>query len=135
MRRNTSGLKQSARLRSEQTMERTLAALDRMAASDRDINFRTVAAEAKVSTAWLYSQEEVRVRIMRSRRTTNRRGIASASAKQDRERLSRQNILTTLRLRIKTLEEKNRELTELLERAYGVIAQTSACSEKSPRLG
>ena len=26
--------------------------------------------------------------------------------------------------RIKTLEERNRELTELLERAYGVIAQT-----------
>jgi hypothetical protein len=25
---------------------------------------------------------------------------------------------------IKTLEEKNRELAELLERAYGVIAQT-----------
>jgi hypothetical protein len=27
-----------------------------------------------------------------------------------------------LRLRIKTLEERNRELAELLERAYGVIA-------------
>jgi len=39
-------------------------------------------------------------------------------------RLSKQNILATLRLRIKTLEEKNRELTELLERAYGQIAQT-----------
>jgi hypothetical protein len=46
------------------------------------------------------------------------------SAKQDREHQSRQNIVAALRLRIKTLEEKNRELTELLERAYGVIAQT-----------
>jgi hypothetical protein len=44
------------------------------------------------------------------------------------ERLSRQNIVATLRLRIKTLEERNRKLTELLERAYGVIAQTSACN-------
>jgi hypothetical protein len=40
-----------------------------------------VAAEAKVSTAWLYRQEELRA-------------------------------------------ESNRELTEQLERAYGVIAQT-----------
>ena len=83
-----------------------------------------MAAEAKVSTAWLYGQEELRVRIMRSRRTTNHREFASASAAQDRERLSRQNIVTTLRLRIEILEERNRELTELLERAYGVIAQT-----------
>jgi len=35
-----------------------------MDAYDREINFRTVASEAKVSTAWLYGQEESRVRIM-----------------------------------------------------------------------
>jgi hypothetical protein len=32
--------------------------------------------------------------------------------------------MATLRLRTKALEEKNRELAELLERAYGVIAKT-----------
>jgi hypothetical protein len=68
-------------------------------------------------------QEELRVRIMRSRRATSHRVAPSASAAQDRERLSRQNIVATLRLRIKTLEERNSELTELLERAYGVIAE------------
>jgi hypothetical protein len=102
-------------------MERALAALHRMDASDRDINFRTVASEAKVSTAWLYGQEELRVRIMRSRKTTSHMA-PPASASQDRERLSRQNILAILRLRIKTLEEKNRELTALLELAYGRLA-------------
>ncbi len=121
MRRNIAGLKRSARLRSEQTMERALAALHRMDASDRNINFRTVASEGKVSTAWLYGQEEMRVRIMRSRKTTSLMA-PPASASQDRERLSRQNILATLRLRIKTLEEKNRELTALLELAYGRLA-------------
>ena len=78
MRRNMTGLKRSARLRSEQAMERTLAALHRMDTADREINFRTVAAEAKVSTAWLYGQEELRIRITRSRRTTSHRVIASA---------------------------------------------------------
>jgi hypothetical protein len=119
MRRNIGGLKRSARLRSEQAMERTLAALQRMDASDQEINFRTVASEAKMSTAWLYSQ--LRVHIMRSRKTTCHM-IPPASASQDRARLSRQNIVATLRLRVKALEEKNRELTTLLELAYGKLA-------------
>ncbi len=121
MLRNIAGLKRSARLRSEQAMDRALAALHRMDASDREINFRTVASEAKVSTAWLYGQQELRVRIMRSRKTTNHMAPC-APASQDRRRLSRQNIVATLRLRIKTLEEKNRELTALLELAYGKLA-------------
>jgi hypothetical protein len=124
MRRNIAGLKRSAQLRSEQAMDRALAALHRMETTDREINFRTVAFEAKVSTAWLYGQEDLRVRIMRSRRTTSHKVVPSVSAMQDREHQSRQNIVATLRLRIKTLEEKNRELTELLERAYGLIAKT-----------
>lgn len=46
----------------------------------------------------------------------------SASASRDRERASRQNIVATLRLRIKNLEEKNRKLTGLLELVYGELA-------------
>jgi hypothetical protein len=63
-------------------MDRALAALQRMEASALAINFRTVATEAKVSTAWLYGQEELRLRIMRSRRTTNHRVILPESASQ-----------------------------------------------------
>jgi len=121
MPRNTEGLKQSARLRSENAMRRAMAAFQRMGTSDREINFRTVAAEAQVSTAWLYRQERLRGRIMRSRRS--RTDVAPpASASRDRERASRQNIVATLRLRIKSLEERNRELTGLLELVYGELA-------------
>jgi hypothetical protein len=87
----------------------------------RKINFRAVAAEAGVSAAWLYSQEQLRVRIMGSR-TTAGRAAPEISATSDRRRLSKQNIVTTLRLRIKNLEEKNRELTGLLELVYGELA-------------
>ena len=121
MPRNTEGLKRSGRLRSESAMQRALAALQRMDASDREINFRTVAAEAAVSTAWLYSQDELRIRIMRSRKPQSQLTPLS-SALHDRERLSRQNIMSTLRLRIKMLEEKNRELTGRLELVYGELA-------------
>ena len=70
MPRNTEGLKRSARVRSESAMQRALAALQRMDASEREINFRTVAAEAGVSAAWLYGRRGLRGRIMRSRRNT-----------------------------------------------------------------
>jgi hypothetical protein len=51
---------------------------------------------------------------MRSRRATID-VPPPASLSRDRERASRQNIVATLWLRIKNLEEKNRELTGLLE--------------------
>ena len=121
MPRNTEGLKRSGRLRSESAMQRALAALQRMDNSDREINFRTVAAEAGVSTAWLYSQERLRGRIMLSRETLTD-AAPPASASRDRERASKQNIVATLRLRIKNLEAKNRELTGLLELVYGKLA-------------
>jgi outer membrane cobalamin receptor len=98
-----------------------------MAAADQEINFRAGASESRVSTAWLYGQKDLRETIMRSRRLQSQATLA-ASAPQDRERTSRQNILATLRLRIKTLETKNRELTELLKRASGVMAETRACT-------
>lgn len=71
----------------------------------------------------MYSQHELRSRIMRLRKSHSH-AVSAASAVQHRERISRQNIVATLRLRIRRLEDKNRELTELLEHAYGVIAQT-----------
>jgi len=133
MPRNTEGLKRSARLRSESVMQRALAALQRMDASDRQINFRTVATQAGVSTAWLYSQEELRVRIVRSR-TTAGRAAPGTDSPPDRQRLSKQNIVATLRLRIKTLEEKNRELTGLLELAYGRLTVAHESIKSARRL-
>jgi hypothetical protein len=43
-------------------------------------------------------------------------------APQHRQRLSHERIMATLRLRIKVLEERNRELTAQLETAYGRLA-------------
>jgi hypothetical protein len=88
-----------------------------------------VSSEARVSTAWLYNQQELRDRITCLRKAQSW-GSPGKSDRKRRESLSRKSIVETLRLRIKKLEERNRELTELLEVAYGVIAETSraACS-------
>ncbi|HKV81418.1 MAG TPA: DUF6262 family protein [Candidatus Sulfotelmatobacter sp.] len=123
MHRNIDGLKRSARLRSDNAITRAAAALHRMEATNKVINFRTVAAEAQVSTAWLYKQQQLRVHIMRWRKLRGSPQVLSLP-RQESERISRRNIVTTLRFRIKQLEARNRELTELLEHARGVIAHT-----------
>jgi hypothetical protein len=72
------------------------------------------------------TEKEFRVvlRLRIKRKTLSQKAISSGAITQDRRQASARNMIATLRLRIKTLEEKNRELTESLERAYGVMAQT-----------
>jgi hypothetical protein len=122
MHRNIEGLKRSARLRREEATQRAAIALRRMEASDREINFRTVASEARVSAAWLYNHQELRSQIMRLRKSQTWESPAE-SERVARRDLSTKSVIATLRLRIKKLEEKNRELTERLEHSYGVIAE------------
>ena len=67
------------------------------------------------------TEADVLAHLSRSRKPQSQLSPLS-SALHDRERLSRQNIMSTLRLRIKMLEEKNRELTGRLELVYGELA-------------
>ena len=48
--------------------------------------------------------------------------VAAGENLQYRQRLSHERVVATLRLRIRTLEEVNRELKEQLEAAYGRLA-------------
>ena len=123
--RNTDGLKRSARSRSEAATERATAAIRLMQSEEVGINFRSVAARARVSTAWLYGTKALRDRITKLRNATP----ASAEVPQQRQRLSHERVVATLRLRIRTLEESKRELTEQLETAYGRLAAVQ------PKLG
>jgi hypothetical protein len=84
-----------------------------------EINFRSVAARAKVSTAWLYGTKSVRDKIVKIR---NISPVTAGEILQHRQRLSHQRVVATLRLRVRTLEEVNRELKEQLEVAYGRLA-------------
>jgi hypothetical protein len=114
--RNTDGLKRSARSRSEDAMQRAIAVILLMQPEEAEINFRSVAARAKVSTAWLYGTKSVRDKIVKMRHTSP--AIAGESSYR-RQQISHERVVATLRLRVKTLEERNRELTDQLEAAYG----------------
>lgn len=117
--KNTDGLMRSARLRSEDATHRATATILLMRAEEVEINFRSVDARAKVSTAWLYGTKSVREKIMKIRNTSP---VAAGENLQHRQRLSHERVVTTLRLRIRALEEINRELKEQLETAYGRLA-------------
>ena len=108
-------------------MQRATAAMLQMQSEEADINFRSVAARAKVSTAWLYGTKSVRDKIVKNRNTSP---VAAGENLQHRQRLSHERVVATLRLRIRTLEEINRELKEQLEAAYGrlTVVQPKGCS-------
>jgi hypothetical protein len=91
----------------------------RMQAEEIAINFRTVAAQAGVSTAWLYSTKPLRDRIMKLRAAPK---TPVQNDTNNRRLISQERVIATLRLRIKQLEEKNVELREELERAYGQLS-------------
>jgi len=100
-------------------MQRATATILIMQSEELEITFRSVAARAKVSTAWLYRTKSIRDRIV------NIRGMSHSGPNenpQHRQRLSHERIVATLRLRVRALEEVNRELNERLEAAYGTLA-------------
>ena len=117
--RNTDGLKRNARSRSEDAMQRATAAILLMLSEETEINFRSVATRAKVSTAWLYGTKAVRDKIVKIRNTSP---VSAGENLQHRQRLSHERVVATLRIRIRTLEVINRELKEQLEAAYGRLA-------------
>jgi len=83
--RNLEGLKRSARSRSAETMERATAAMRLMHSEEMEINFRSVAARAQVSTAWPYGTKALRAAIMKARHTSP---SAAGENLQHRQRLA-----------------------------------------------
>lgn len=116
--RNLAGLKRNAQSRSDETTLRATLAMRQMMSEEVEINFRSVAARATVSTAWLYRTKPLRDKIMKARTTSP---VVAGETLQSRQRLSHERIVATLRLRVKTLEDLNRELREQLEAAYGQL--------------
>lgn len=130
MLKNTTGLQQSAQRRSQTAMEKAQSTIHRMQVEESPINFRTVAARAGVSKAWLYKTKTLRDRIMKLRSVPK---IPVEADSKDRRFLSQERVIATLRLRIKQLEAKNAELNERLELAYGELAARSSNTNSARR--
>ena len=97
MLKNITGLRQSAQRRSQTAMEKAQSAIRRMQAEEGSINFRTVAARAGVSTAWLYKTKTLRDRIMKLRSVPK---TPADNETNGRRLISQERVIATLRLRI-----------------------------------
>lgn len=117
--RNVEGLRQSAKQRHEETMQRLEHGLRELVRTGRPITFQTVAAVAGVSTAWLYQHPEVKERIigLRAQSADHRAPPAVRRASE----ASKEAMIAALRQRVRTLEEENRELRKQLEVVYGQL--------------
>jgi hypothetical protein len=100
-------------------MRRAIAAILLMQSEEAEINFRSVAVRANVSTAWLYGTKSVRNKIVKMRQTVP---TTTGENPYRRQQISHERVVATLRLRVKALEERNRQLTDQLEAAYGRLA-------------
>jgi hypothetical protein len=129
--RNLAGLKRSTQARSDETMSRATLAIRQMKSEEVDINFRTVATRAGVSTAWLYRTKPLRDKIMKARTASP---AVAGETPLARQRLSHERIVATLRLRIRSLEDSNRGLKEQLEAAYGLLAAAAPKAQSARRL-
>jgi len=92
--RNLAGLKLNARSRSDETMLRATLAIRQMKSEEVEINFRSVAVRAGVSTAWLYRTKPLRDKIMKARTTSP---AVAGETPQYRQRLSHERIFGGLR--------------------------------------
>ena len=125
MGRDTNGLKRAARARSDATRQRAMAVVREMQAEEQALTFRSVAARAQVSRAWLYGDKPVREQILKLRQREIR---ATGESPSRRQQISHERIVATLRLRIRSLEESHRELKQQLEITYGRLAMAPSTS-------
>jgi hypothetical protein len=109
-------------------MEQTLAAISRL---KKPIKFRSVSTAAAVSPAWLYKEEGQKKKRGSEREIERLRGSQSSAIQPPHLGRSKDNIIAALRLRAKALLERNRDLIQELETAYGKLAALGSECEHS----
>jgi len=131
--RNTEGIRAAAQRKRDAAIQRTDAAIRELVKDGKSVNFSTVAAAANVSTAWLYEEPEIKARIQQLRD----QGTGKAKPARSKSRLSdgsKDAIIATLKGRIKSLEQRNRELSQQNEVFGGQVLRVRELEQQVKRL-
>jgi hypothetical protein len=123
--RNTDGLHANTQEKATQTKQRAEAALALLLREHRPINFKTVAETARISTAWLYANEEIKQRILHLRTQQAPKAPVQLPPKELASDASKDAMIAALRKRVKDQEAEIRELRKQVQVAYGLFAQQS----------
>ncbi|SRR6266571_8961992 len=133
--RNIDGLLANAKSKAEQTKQRTEEAIALLLKDQRPINFKTVAQTAHISTAWLYANEDIKMRIIHLRSQQVPKAEIKIPAKEQASNASKDAIIAALQKRIKEQEAQIHELKRQVEVAYGLLAQQSVSVSMENRKG
>jgi len=123
--RNIDGLRVNAQKKAEMTKRRAEEAITLLLQRQRPINFKTVAETAGISTAWLYANEDIKMRIIHLRSQQIPKAQVKIPVREQASNASKDAMITALRKRVKEQEAEIYELRRQVEVAYGLLAQQS----------
>jgi hypothetical protein len=119
--RNVEGLRKNAQVKAEAARHRVEEAIRLLIKEQRVINFKAVAETAQVSTAWLYANEDIKMRIIHLRSQQVPKIQVRIPPREQASNASKDSMVAALRKRVNEQAEKIKELTERLEVANGQL--------------
>jgi hypothetical protein len=121
--RNVEGLRKTAREKAEVTQNRVDEAIRLLVKERGRINFRTVAETAHVSTAWLYANEEIKMRIIHLRSQQAPKAQARIPPQERASNASKDAVIKALQKRVAKQADKISKLEERVKIAYGELGR------------
>ena len=121
--RNIEGLRKAAQQKAEMTRRRAEEAIAFLLKQQRPVNFKTVAETAQISTAWLYANEEIKMRIIHLRSQQIPKAQVKIPVREQASSASKDAMIAALQKRIREQAEEIKELKKQLEVAYGSLYQ------------
>ncbi|MGL5677983.1 MAG: DUF6262 family protein [Cellulosilyticaceae bacterium] len=108
--KQVAGIKAHAEQRNKETLEKVNRAIDKLKRKKQPINFETVAKESGVTRSTLYNNAQLKERILSLRAISKASPLDNVIAiPKDKVQLQEEKI-TTLRERVKQLEEDKKKL-------------------------
>ena len=89
----------------------------------RAVNFKTVAETAQISTAWLYANEPIKMRILHLRSQQTPKAQVKIPPREQASNASKDAMIAALQQRFREQAEEIKELKKQLEVAYGSLYQ------------
>jgi hypothetical protein len=115
---NVEGLRRAAQQKAEMTRLRAEEAIALLLKQQRPVNFKTVAETAQISTAWLYANEDIKMRILHLRAQQTPKAQVKIPARAQASNASRDAMIAALKTRVHEQSEEILELRKQLEVAY-----------------
>ena len=119
--RNVEGLRTHAKRKSAATRQRAEEALTQLIKERRPITFTSVAQTARISTAWLYGDQDLKQRIIHLRTQQTPDVQVQIPQREQASSASKEAIIVALQKRVREQSEEIKKLKKQLEVAYGAV--------------